>query len=49
MRTTEDVIQNSSVLTKNLSQMGLLGGTKNRDTKGVTIEENQRLDGYSNR
>ncbi len=49
MRTTEDVMQNSSVLTRNLSQMGLLGGTKDRDTRGVTIEQNQRSDGYSNR
>lgn len=49
MRSTDETMKRSSVLMRNLSTMPLLNGTKERDTKGVTIGSQDKVDVYSNR
>jgi len=49
MRSADETLNHSSVLMRNLATMPLLNGTKERDTKGVTIGKQDKVDAYSNR
>ena len=49
MRSTDDTMKSTSILVRNLSQMGLLGGGSGKEEKPMTAEKNDRFDAYSNR
>jgi hypothetical protein len=46
LRSTDDLLKNTTVLTRNLSTMPLLNGANSRNPNTATIDANERMDGY---
>ncbi|MBN8218110.1 MAG: MCE family protein [Spirochaetes bacterium] len=46
LRSTDDLLKNTTVLTRNLSTMPLLNGANTRNPVSATIDANERVDGY---